>query len=130
METGYIAILFFIFISALVVPLFLLFSVIIRPKRRYFGKSGIPYECGEEPIGDAHALFNIRFYVISAIFLIFDVEIVTLFPCSLLFKSALKTGEGLSLFIKLLIFILILVFGLIYCWSRGDLEWLKTYSKK
>lgn len=126
METGFLALFWFVIVSSSVVPLFLLLSALIRPKRRYIGKSGMPYECGEEPIGEAWSLFNIHFYIFAAIFLIFDVEIVTLFPCALLFKSTINTGESFSTFIKLLLFILILIFGLIYCWGRGDLEWLKT----
>jgi len=84
------------------------------------------YECGEEAIGSAWIQFNVRFYIIALIFLIFDVEIAVLFPWAVIFK---KPGMGLLAFGEILIFTVILVVGFIYVWVKGDLEWLKSLGE-
>ena len=68
--------------------------------------------------------FNIRFYVIALIFLIFDVEVVFLFPWAVVFKKM-----GLVALIEMGIFLLILVVGLAYVWVKGDLAWVKRRVK-
>ncbi len=78
------------------------------------------YECGEEAVGSAWVQFNIRFYVIALIFLIFDVEVVLLFPWAVVFKSI-----GLVAFVEMAIFLFILTVGLVAVWRRGDLDWVK-----
>ncbi len=83
----------------------------------------IPYECGEDPIGDTRIKFNTRFYVIALIFLIFDVEIVFLFPWAVVFRSI-----GLLAFVEMLVFIAILLVGLAYVWAKGDLEWIRSFQ--
>ena len=81
----------------------------------------LPYECGEDPIGDTRIKFNTRFYVIALIFLIFDVEIVFLFPWAVVFRDI-----GLLAFVEMLVFIAILLVGLAYVWVKGDLEWIRS----
>ena len=82
------------------------------------------YECGEESEGSAWVQFNIRFYVVALIFLIFDVEVVFLFPWAVVFNEL-----GLLAFIEMGIFLLILIVGLAYVWRRGDLDWVKYNVK-
>lgn len=84
------------------------------------------YECGEEAIGSAWIQFNVRFYIIALIFLIFDVEIAVLFPWAKIFK---RPGMGLLAFGEILFFTVILVVGFIYVWVKGDLEWLKSLGE-
>jgi NADH-quinone oxidoreductase subunit A len=81
----------------------------------------LPYECGEDPIGDTRIKFNTRFYVIALIFLIFDVEIVFLFPWAVVFRKI-----GVLAFVEMLVFIAILLVGLAYVWAKGDLEWIRS----
>ena len=102
----------------------------LRPWRKYPGKSSVPYECGEEPVGEAWTQFNIRFYVIAIVFIIFDVEIAALFPCVVLFKDAVNQGTAGLIFVEVFIFVAVLVAGLLYCWVRGDLEWVKAIQSK
>ncbi len=78
------------------------------------------YECGERPIGGTAIQFNIRFYVIALIFVIFEVEVVFLYPWAVVFKDL-----GFFAFVEMSIFILILLVGLAYVWCKGDLEWVK-----
>lgn len=87
------------------------------------------YECGEQPIGIAWSVFNVRFYVIGLIFLIFDVESALMFPVVTVFRSLNKEGLGGIVLIEVLLFIFILLSGFAYCWRRGDLDWVKSYQK-
>ena len=82
------------------------------------------YECGEESEGSAWLQFNIRFYVIALIFLIFDVEVVFLFPWAVVFKDL-----GLLAMVEMAIFLVILIVGLAYVWVKGDLNWVKRKVK-
>lgn len=76
------------------------------------------YECGEEPVGHSWIQFNIRYYIFALIFVVFDVEILYLFPWAVIFKQL-----GLIAFIEMFIFIAILVLGLAYAWRKGALVW-------
>lgn len=86
------------------------------------------YECGEDPVGEAWSNFNVRFYVVSLIFIIFDVEGALMFPVAAIYKRFVEIGEGAVLLGSLLIFISVLVVGIVYCWSKGDLDWVKSFK--
>lgn len=77
-----------------------------------------PYECGFEAFEDARIKFDIRYYLIAIIFILFDLEIAFLFPWAIVFKKL-----GLYGFIVMSIFLLILIAGFIYVWKKGALEW-------
>ena len=87
------------------------------------------YECGEEPTGNAWLPFNSRFYVIALIFLLFDVEMVFVFPWSIVFGSheMIKADSrwGWLALTEMFLFLGILILGLVYVWVKGDLEWIK-----
>lgn len=85
------------------------------------------YECGEDPVGVAWSNFNVRFYVVSLIFIIFDVEGALMFPVASVFKKFNEIGRGGILLCTFTIFVLILVSGVIYCWKKGDLDWVKSF---
>ena len=78
------------------------------------------YECGENPEGSPWVKFNIRFYVVALIFLIFDVEVVMLIPWALVYKSM-----GMIGFLVGAIFLVLLGIGMAYEWRKGDLEWAR-----
>lgn len=87
------------------------------------------YECGEEPAGNSWLQFNMRFYVVALIFLLFDVEIIFLFPWSTIFANkqlinAIPQWGWISL-TEMFLFIGILLLGLVYVWRKGALEWIK-----
>lgn len=77
------------------------------------------YECGEPPIGSPWIRYNIRFYTIALVYLIFDVEVVFLFPAVLV----LKEMRALAL-LEILTFVSILALGLVYAWHYGNLNWV------
>ena len=87
------------------------------------------YECGEVPEGSAWVKFNVRFYVIALIFIIFDVEVIFLFPWAVIFQELSANGLGLLAFVEMFIFVLILVVGFAYVWVKGDLDWVKMKVK-
>lgn len=87
------------------------------------------YECGEEPTGSAWLPFNSRFYVIALIFLLFDVEMVFVFPWATVFGNheliAADNRWGWFALVEMFIFLGILILGLVYVWRKGDLEYIK-----
>ena len=93
---------------------------LLSPRKNKGGDKLLSYECGEVPEGSAWVQFNIRFYVIALIFLIFDVEIVFLFPWAVVYQEL-----GLLAFVEAFLFVLILVIGFMYVWVKGDLDWVK-----
>jgi len=76
------------------------------------------YECGFEAFEDARMKFDVRYYLVAILFIIFDLEIAFLFPWAVVFKDI-----GLFGFIAMMIFLAILVIGFIYEWKKGALEW-------
>ncbi|MFQ5753438.1 MAG: NADH-quinone oxidoreductase subunit A [bacterium] len=115
-------ILIFLIFGVVFVGITFILSRIIQTRNPHPVKIST-YECGEIPIGEGWIQFNIRFYVIALIFLIFDVEIVFLFPWAVVFKEL-----GAFAFIEMMIFVFILLVGLAYVWAKGDLEWDKPQS--
>ena len=89
------------------------------------------YECGEVPSGSSWIRFNVRFYLIALFFLIFDVEIVFLFPWAVVFKQLFPIPElGALVFWEMVIFLGILTMGLVYIWVKGDLDWVKSLVER
>ncbi|MCY3742170.1 MAG: NADH-quinone oxidoreductase subunit A [Candidatus Poribacteria bacterium] len=94
---------------------------ILGPKRPNRVKLSV-YESGVQPIGDARQRFTIRFDLIAMLFIIFDIEVVFLYPWAVVFKKFSETS-GLFILIEMLVFIGILLLGYIYAWKKGGLTW-------
>lgn len=77
-----------------------------------------PYECGAEPLSDARMPFPVRYYIIAMLFVIFDVEIVFLYPWAIVFDDI-----GFIGLFEMIVFILLFVLGYCYAWRKGALEW-------
>lgn len=92
---------------------------LLRPNRPNEFKLSA-YECGEDPVGNSWLKFNNRFYVVALIFILFDVEMVFLFPWALVYKAM-----GMTAFLEMLAFIGILLVGFAYAWVKGDLDWVR-----
>jgi len=99
---------------------------LVRPKKDTPEKL-LTYECGKDPVGDGQVRFDMRFYTVALVFIVFDVEIAFLFPWAKVFQSFLAEGNGGIALFEGLVFIVILFIGLIYVWAKGDLEWVKTF---
>ena len=102
---------------------------IVAPRRPNREKNKT-YECGEEPVGSGWLNFNARFYLIAILFIIFDVEIVLVFPVVARFRDYLLRGEGMIAFVDLFVFAAVLFLGLVYAWKNGYLEWLRGVRKQ
>ena len=114
---GYIPIILF-FLIAIALPFVLLGLSRLLQRRVYEREKLLPYECGVEPIGDARDRFSVRFYIVAMLFLVFDVEVVFLFPWAIIYDKLAIFG-----LVEMLVFIGILVVGYYYAWRKGALEW-------
>ncbi len=117
---GFSTALLFLVVGFIFLAFTLVLSRLLQPEGQKGPDKYIPYECGEVPQGSAWIRFNIRFYVVALIFIIFDVEIIFLMPWAVVFRTL-----GPFAFVEGLIFIGILVVGLAYVWRKGDLDWVK-----
>lgn len=131
--SGWSEVLLFIIGGLLFVTSALVISRFIRPHRPGAEKLST-YESGEEPQGTAWVQFNIRFYIIALIFLLFEVEIAFLFPWATIFADENLMQQtngawGWYSFTEMIIFIAILATGLAYAWANGHLDWVKPDPK-
>ncbi len=107
--------------------LFVIGKVLLRrPHKPDFGDKNETFECCEPTFGDAWIRFDIRFYTISLIFLIFDIEVALLFPWAVVYTEFIEADQGFAAFLEVLVFLLVLGVGLAYVWVRRDLEWTST----
>jgi NADH-quinone oxidoreductase subunit A len=122
-EFHFAGVLVFFGLAVAFVLFLLLLARLVRPSAPGSEKS-VVYECGERPTGSPWVKFNIRFYVVALIFVIFDVEVVFLYPWAVVFKSL-----GLFAFIEMLVFLAVLFIGLVYVWKKGDLDWVRPQPR-
>jgi NADH-quinone oxidoreductase subunit A len=120
-------VLVFMILGGAFVGVNLLIGRLLRPNNPQTRKLST-YECGEPAPGRAWVNFNIRFYIIALIFIIFEVEIAFIFPVATIFRNWIEQGQGLFAFVEIALFIGILFIGLIYAWAKGDLEWVKKVT--
>ena len=109
-----------LFLSAMMLGL----GRLLRPSNPLVPKLAT-YECGEPPTGSAWINFNIRFYLVALIFVIFDVEIAFIYPVVAVYRDWLRSGRGVFALTEMLLFIGVLAIGLVYVWVKRDLEWVK-----
>jgi NADH-quinone oxidoreductase subunit A len=113
----YLPILLFLFVAVVIAVALLVIGWLLGPKRSSAEKLS-PYECGFEAFEDARMRFDVRYYLVAILFIIFDLEIAFLFPWAVVFKDI-----GLTAIVAMAIFLGILVIGFIYEWKKGALEW-------
>ncbi|MBS1139462.1 MAG: NADH-quinone oxidoreductase subunit [Proteobacteria bacterium] len=120
---NYFPILMFVLVGVAVGVLPIAMGFILAPSRPDPEKLS-PYECGFEAFEDARMKFDVRFYLIAILFILFDLEIAFLFPWASIFKDIVAT-ESIKMFgfIEMLVFVAILVIGYAYAWAKGALEW-------
>ena len=117
MIESYFPILVIVVISAALGLLIIGLSTILS-RRNPTPVKLMPYECGMDPIGDARGRFSVRFFLIGMLFIVFDIELIFLFPWATIYDKLRIFG-----FVEMLIFVLVLVLGLAYVWKKGALEW-------
>lgn len=126
-------ILLFILAAFAFIGTVLFVAKLLRPDRPNVEKNST-YESGEEPVGNANIQFNIRFYVVALVFVLFDVELVFLFPWATVFgqERLIRETNGLWGWFALteaFLFVVILGLGLAYVWAKGYLDWVKPQPK-
>ena len=94
---------------------------VLGPRRANRIKT-MPYESGMDPIGTARERYSVKFYLVAMIFIVFDVEVVFLYPWAVSFQEFLEAGAGLGVLAVVVVFIVILAIGLIYDIKKGGLE--------
>ena len=125
--TAYLGIFFLVLIA---IGLGLLLTNLSRwtgPLRPEAVNKLVPYESGMDPIGTAHDRFTVKFYLVAMLFILFDIEVVFMYPWAVQYGQLLNSGTGgaftLFPFIEMLVFILILFVGYIYVYKKGGLNW-------
>lgn len=114
---SYFPILVFLGIALALASLLVALPVVLAP-RKPDGEKLSAYECGFEAFGDARGRFDVRFYLVSILFIIFDLEVAFLFPW------AVTLGEtGVFAFWSMMAFLGVLTIGFVYEWNKGALEW-------
>lgn len=90
----------------------------------------MPYECGQNPIGNARERFSVKFYLLAMIFLLFDIEAIYLVPWAVVYNDLVKSTDWVIAYFEMMIFVLILFVGYLYIWRKGVLDWNKKSSDK
>jgi len=114
---GYLPILMFIVIALIFGGIMVAMGAIFAPNRPDSEKLS-PYECGFEAFEDARMKFDVRYYLVAILFILFDLEIAFLFPWAVTLDEIGSLG-----FWSMMVFLLILVVGFVYEWMKGALEW-------
>lgn len=123
MLIDYLPILFLGLFAVLFAGVNLALTHLLGPKKPTRVKLSV-YESGVQPVGDARQRFTIRFDLIAMLFIIFDIEVVFLYPWAVVFKKLAGTeGNGMFILVEMLVFIGILLLGYIYAWRKGGLTW-------
>ena len=114
---NYLSIFIFLFIAIFISFGFIFLNFIFSPKNPDPEKLSA-YECGFEPFQDSRMEFDVRFYLVAILFIIFDLEIAFLFPWAITLGNI-----GLFGFFSMMLFLFILTIGFIYEWKKGALDW-------
>ena len=119
-----------VFIFSFVAAIFVIANVsivsrLLRPEKKEAAKAST-YECGEPPVGSSWVRFDMRFYSVALVFLIFDVEVAVMYPWARVFKTLAKAGP--FVYGEMFFFVLVLGVGLVHVWKKGDLDWVKDIS--
>jgi len=117
MLAEYLPVLIFMTLSVALGVVLLLVGGILGPRRPNEEKLS-PYECGFEPFEDSRMKFDVRFYLVAILFIIFDLEIAFFIPWALVMEKT-----GMVAFAAIVVFTVELVIGYIYLWKKGALEW-------
>jgi NADH-quinone oxidoreductase subunit A len=124
MTNSYIPILIMLFVAIALGAMFLALNWLLGTHQRNPSKLA-PYESGVPLLDDQRKRVNVRFYQIAMLFILFDIEAAFLYPWAVIYRDATRTPNGLSWFVfgEMLVFILLLGVGYIYCWKKKAFDW-------
>ncbi|MFC7138932.1 NADH-quinone oxidoreductase subunit A [Halosimplex aquaticum] len=111
---------------ALAIPLsMMVVSALLRPSVPEQGKRAV-YESGEVPTGDTRIKFNIQYYMVALLFVVFDIETVLIFPWTVIYQDAVANVGLAKALVPMLVFIGVLVIGLGWAWRNGAVKWVRS----
>ncbi|MEL7340441.1 MAG: NADH-quinone oxidoreductase subunit A [Bacteroidota bacterium] len=119
---SYVPIFILILIAIVVGVLLTSLSRLLGPYRPDAIKEEV-YESGMDPVGTAHERFKVKFYLVAMLFILFDIEVVFMYPWAVQFKELIQMTGSLFPFFEMLVFVAILFVGYIYVYKKGGLEW-------
>src|SRR5215467_1499016 len=90
----------------------------------------MPYECGQNPIGNARERFSVKFYLVAMIFLLFDIEAIFLVPWAVTYNKLVNDFGSMLAYFEMMIFVVILFVGFLYVWRKGVLDWNKKSKEQ
>jgi NADH-quinone oxidoreductase subunit A len=122
MLTAYLPIFILMALAILFALGALLLSSLVGPRNPNPVKLA-PYECGITPVGSARQRFPVKFYLVAMLFIVFDIEIVFLYPWAVVYREFIAQGFGLFALAEMGIFVGVLLAGLVYVWRKGGLDW-------
>ena len=96
----------------------LMLSVLVGFRTKHSRAKDTAYECGKDPIGEGSARFSVKFYLVAMLFILFDIEVVFLYPWAVAFR-----GLGMMGFIQVVTFFALLTTGYVYVWRKGVFDW-------
>ena len=120
MISDYLPILFVFLLAAGFALASLGLTHVIGPRIKTRVKLSV-YESGVDPVGPTHSRLNVRYFLIGLVFIIFDLEVVFLFPWAVIFRG--QAAQGAFILYEMLFFLVILLVGYIYIWRKGVFEW-------
>jgi len=88
----------------------------------------MPYESGIVPTGDARQRFSVKFYLVGMLFILFDIEAIFLYPWAVVYRDL--PDHGMSGFVEMLVFVILILSGFFYIWKKGALDWSGADSKR
>lgn len=104
--------------GGVVVGVMVLLNRLLGPRRHHSAVTAEPFECGNPVSGSAWHRFSIKFYLVAILFIVFDIEVVFMYPWAVVFREL-----GLFGFIEMMIFVVILTVGFVFAWRKGALGW-------
>src|SRR5947199_4436215 len=120
----YLPILLMFVVAAGFAVTFIGLSQLVGQRKRTRTKL-MPYECGKDPVGNAHERFSVKFYLVAMIFILFDIELIFLIPWAVVFKSFATGGRATSnlIYVEMMLFVVLLLVGYVYILKKGLFEW-------
>lgn len=121
---AYMSVIIFMAVIGAAGTTLLLLGILIRPKKLGNLRKYSPYESGAPAVGRARERYSVRFYIIAMLFVLFDIEIVFIYPWAINFDGFVRRGDGVYILVIMAIFLFILLLGYADAWRKGALNWV------
>jgi NADH-quinone oxidoreductase subunit A len=125
MLQDYLPVLLHVIIAVGFATVMLILNLLLGRAGRRIGAKDISYECGMIPEPGPQPRFSVKFYLVAMLFILFDIEIVFMYPWAVVYRDFVANGLGLNILVSMFSFIVILLFGYLYAIKKGALDWSK-----